>query len=112
MIPGSPPKNVTVEIMLATQIDDSDAGDLPSNPQRRKVRASHDAALQTINEALDGPVALAALKAFLNAEATKRPAEDFYLTDVTKTDERHEFVERTFVDALTFTFLCQDDDAT
>ena len=108
--PGGP-KNVTLEVMVATQIDDNASGELPSAAQRAKVREKHDNALDQINAALDGTTALADLQARLNSgDSRKRLVTGFHLYDITKTDERHAFADRTFIDALSFMVVCEAQD--
>lgn len=108
--PGGP-KNVTLEILVATQIDDNASGELPGTAQRAKVRERHDSALDQINNALDGDGALAALQAAFNGGTSrKRLVTGFHIYDITKTDERHAFTDRTFVDALSFLVVCEGQD--
>lgn len=104
--PGGP-KNITVDILLVTQFDDSDDESLPSTPQRRKVREKHDAALLAIDILLDGIDAVDTIKAALNLGATKRPVSSFHFYDITKTGEAGEQQGRCFVDKLSFQVTCE-----
>jgi hypothetical protein len=105
------PKTLKVEVMIATQIDDNASGDLPNNAQRRRVRDSHDNALTQLSDALDGTGAVSAIQAQTNKGAVKRSVIGFHFYDITMTDERHQFIDRTFVDALSFDVICQASDA-
>lgn len=107
---ASGPKNMGLEILVVTQIDDNDNAELPSTPQRRKVRAKHDSALDQINDALDGVTALAGLQGLLNRGANSRPIEGFYFYDITKNDESHAFTDRCFVDSISFVCVLENDD--
>ena len=109
--PGGP-KNVTVEIRVGTQIDDNEAGDLPSNAQRRSVRRKHDDALEMVNEAFDRETSLADIQGLLNHAAVKRPVAEFYFYDITKTDENHATEGSVFVDSISFSVTVEASDNT
>jgi hypothetical protein len=100
-----------LEITVATQIDDNASNDLPNNAQRRRVRTSHDNALTQVSDAMDGAGAVSAIQAQTNSGAVKRSVTGFHFYDITMTDERHQFIDRTFVDALSFDVVCQGSDA-
>ena len=105
------PKLLKLEITVATQIDDNASNDLPNNAQRRRVRTSHDNALTQVSDAMDGAGAVSAIQAQTNKGAVKRSVTSFHFYDITMTDERHQFIDRTFVDALSFDVVCQGSDA-
>lgn len=108
--PGGPPK-LKLDIMLATQLDDNEEGELPSTRQRRRVRVRHDIVLGIIDEALNGATAVRDLQRLLNYGAPqKRPVTLFHLYDITKLDDRHAFQDRCFIDELSFEVIAESDD--
>lgn len=107
---GGAPRNVGLEIMVMTQLDDNEEGEVPSDETRLRVRDGHDKAMTAIEAALEAPGALAALQAALNSGASKRPVSDFHLYDITKTDESPVFGDRIFADSLAFDVVCQNCD--
>lgn len=102
--PGGAPRKVTLEILLMTQIDDNEEGEIPSDETRLRVREQHDEALAAIDTALDAPGAVAALQSALNA------ISGLHFYDITKTGEDQNFGERHFADTLSFEVVCQNCD--
>lgn len=107
--PGEAPRRVKLEIVMLTQLDDAETGEVPTDDTREEIRESHDGALAAIEAALEAPGAPAALRTFLNnGAATKRPVSDFHFYDLTKTDEQPMGDGRQYADVLTFEVVCQN----
>jgi len=111
VVPGCAPKRVMLRVYLATSMHDNEEGEVTSDEVRARVRVQHDAALSAVEAALEDEGVVAALKAYLNSGASKRPVSDFHFYDITKADEQPEMGDAAqYKDALSFEVICQNYD--
>lgn len=109
--PGGSPRNVKLEIVAMTQLDDNEEGEVPDDDTRARVRENHDEALAAVESALEAPGTPATMRTMFNSGGTNRPVTDFHFYDLTKSDEQPMGGDgRHYADGLDFEVVCQNCD--